>query len=182
MRDHAGHREGAHAEQDAGASKDARFTSLYRETFSKVFNYACYRLLDRVAAEEVTSDTFLRAYAAFDRFDPELASFSTWVIAIEKNCIINYLKRNKPTVPFEDVIEPVFASEDNRLDGLETDQLVLRALSVLDEHERELVFMKYQDEKRNVDIAEELGSNPSTVATQLARAVEKMRRALSSAE
>jgi len=63
-------------------------------------------------------------------------------------------------------------------EGVEDRDLVDQLLGVLGEHEREIVLMKYREGKRNVDIAQELGMNASTVSTELARALEKMRVSL----
>ena len=51
-------------------------------------------------------------------------------------------------------------------------------LGVLSPEERELVLLKYQEGLRNVDIAERLEMNASTVSTKLAHALTKMRVAV----
>ncbi|MBO4352682.1 MAG: sigma-70 region 4 domain-containing protein, partial [Eggerthellaceae bacterium] len=43
------------------------------------------------------------------------------------------------------------------------------------EEDRELVFLKYYEDKRNVEIAQILDMNPATVATRLRRALLTMR-------
>ena len=48
---------------------------------------------------------------------------------------------------------------------------------MLDDDERELVVLKFREDMRNVDIAQQLGMNASTVSTLLSRAVAKMRAA-----
>ena len=55
--------------------------------------------------------------------------------------------------------------------------LAERLFQSLDDVERELVRLKYYEGRRNVEIAEELGINASTVSTKLARALQKMRSA-----
>ena len=56
--------------------------------------------------------------------------------------------------------------------------LALRLLALLDDEERNLIAMKYNEGKRNVDIAQELNMNASTVSTKLANALAKMRAAV----
>ena len=48
-------------------------------------------------------------------------------------------------------------------------------LSFISEDDRELVFLKYYEGKRNVEIAQLLDMNPATVATRLRRALMTMR-------
>lgn len=50
-----------------------------------------------------------------------------------------------------------------------------RLLGCLDATERELIALKYMQGFRNVDIAEALDMNASTVSTMLARSLAKMR-------
>ena len=67
--------------------KPADLEALYRENFQRVYNYAYYRLLDPMMAEDLTSIVFVKAAENFDRFDPSKAKFSTGapVITIPSN-------------------------------------------------------------------------------------------------
>lgn len=155
-------------------AREREFERLYLQSYELVYNYVRYRMTDDTAAEDVIAEAFLSAARSFDRFDPRRAKFSTWVISIAKNCIINYYRKDKPTVPLEDVPTRAVATSgehDNVDDRLLVDQL----LGSLDDVERELVVLKYRDGMRNVDIARELHMNASTVSTKLANALSKMR-------
>ena len=159
----------------AHGSSRPSFEELYRENYSRVYAYACYRLLDRDLAEDIVSETFLKAARSFDSYDPERTKFSTWVFAIMRNCIIDHWRRIRPVYDIDDAPETVFATEDS-YEGLDdTAKITSQLLTVLDDAEREIVFLKYHDEKKNTEIADELGMNPSTVATKLSRALEKIR-------
>ena len=140
-----------------------------------VYNYVLRRMASREATEDIVSEAFLHAARSFDRFDPERAKFSTWVISIARNCIVDYCRRERPTAALEDVPEGTYATEDEVADQSDDQELVINLLRCLDDGERELVFMKYYEGKRNVEIAEALGMNASTVSTKLARAMAKMR-------
>lgn len=151
------------------------FATCYRENYSRVYNYVFYRLLDRSQTEDVVSEAFFRAARAFDGFDASKASFSTWVIAIAKNCIIDLFRRSHPSGNIEDIPERVFATEDSYDELDETHEEAVALLALLNEEEREIIYCKYYREMKNAEIAEELGLNASTVATKLSRALAKMR-------
>ena len=150
------------------------FERLYRESYGLVYSYIRARMNNDAAAEDVVSESFLKAARAFNRFDPARAKFSTWVVTIARNCMISHFRKERPSMSLDDAPEPI-ASDSHDLNAIEDRDLALQLLSVLDERERDLVLLKYQDEKRNVQIAAELGMNPSTVATNLSRALNKMR-------
>ena len=152
-----------------------RFTELYRESYSLVYNYVLFRMADRDAAETVVAEAFLKAARAFDRYDESRAKFSTWVIAIARNCMTDYRNAHKPTVDLDEVPPTHFAVVDAYPTVNEDAEFARALLKVLDDDERELVYCKYYLGLRNVDIAERLGMNASTVATKLSRALDKMR-------
>ena len=127
-------------------------------------------------AEDIVSEAFMFAARSFRSFDPSRAKFSTWVIKIAINCMNTYYRRERPTVDVDE-IAPILVSESSEEDVIDDRELVDRLLGVLDDDERELVVLKFREDMRNVDIAQQLGMNASTVSTLLSRAVAKMRAA-----
>lgn len=128
-------------------------------------------------AEDVVSEAFMKAARSFKSFDPARAQFGTWVTAIARNCMISHFRRERPVSSIDDVAEITLAVPGGQNEVDDRD-LVKQLLACLNDDERELVAMKYRDGMRNVDIAAELGMNPSTVSTVLACARAKMRACL----
>ena len=155
--------------------KPADLESLYRDNFQKVYNYAYYRVLDPALAEDLTSAVFVKAVSNFDRFDPSKASFSTWVMRIAHNTVVDYYRTRRDHANLDDLgaREPAADDEYPALDDHAEE--VARLLSFISEEDRELVFLKYYEDKRNIDIAQMLDMNPATVATRLRRALATMR-------
>ena len=158
----------------------ADFEALYRESFQKVYNYAYYRVLDPELAEDLTSVVFMKAIDNFDRFDPSKAKFSTWVMRIAHNTVIDHYRTRKVNAPLENLCEREPSCEDEYPALDERAEEVARLLSFISEEDRELVFLKYYENKRNVEIAQMLDMNPTTVATRLRRALATMRAHASS--
>lgn len=162
------------------AQADRRsFEHAYRTSYAQVYNYILRRMPNREAAEDVVAEAFLNAARFYHRFDPSRAKFSTWVISIARHCMSDYLEREADAVKLDDVPESTYAIESLHDELVGNQDLVLRMMTALDTDERELVFLKYYEGKRNVEIAEQLGLNPSTVSTRLSRALAKMRNAAS---
>lgn len=155
-------------------ASEQEFARLYTDSYKLVYNYVRYRMGGDEAAEDVVSEAYLQAARHFESYDPSRAKFSTWVIKIAINCMHTYKRKARPSAPLEDIPERLVAQGAAEGEVLNKDY-VDRLLSVLDESERELVLMKYHEGYRNVEIAEELDMNPSTVSTKLANALAKMR-------
>ena len=161
-------------------SKDVSFEELYLESYDVVYNYVSFLMAGSEGAEDVVSEAFMKAARYFQRFDPERAKFSTWVISIAQNCMKSHYRSKRPAVALDDVPESFF-SQPGGQETVDDKHLAAQLLEVLGEEERRLVYMKYYEGRRNTEIAEELGINVSTVSTKLARALERMRATLGKA-
>src|SRR5262249_20596582 len=68
------------------------FESLFREFQGPVYGWIMRIVRDRGAAEELTVETFWRAWNARARFDPT-REFGAWARRIASNLALNHLKR-----------------------------------------------------------------------------------------
>lgn len=160
----------------AVSDDEREFERLYRESYNLVYNYVYFRMPGSGAVEDVVAETFMQAARYYDRFDPARAKFSTWVISIAKNSVNSYYRKASNSVALEDVSEAAL-SVPGEQDLADDRALAEQLLRTLDDDERELVFRKYYLGMRNVEIAQELDLNASTVSTRLMRAMAKMREA-----
>ena len=71
------------------------FETLFREFQGPVYGWIMRMVRDRGAAEELTVETFWRAWNARARFDPQ-REFGAWARRIASNLALNHLKRRHP--------------------------------------------------------------------------------------
>ena len=68
-----------------------------------VFGMVVRMVGDAMDAEELTQDTFLRAFRCIGSYDPRRASLGTWLCRIAYRLTLDFLKRRRPlTVSIED--------------------------------------------------------------------------------
>ncbi len=158
------------------SARERDFERLYLESYSTVYGWVRVRMSCDADAEDVVAEAFLNAARSFDSFDPSRAKFSTWVTAIARNCMISHFRKQRPSTTLEDIPESLSAVSGGQ-DNVDDRLLVEKMLACLTDDERELIALKYREGLRNVEIAETLGMNPSTVATKLVRILAKMRTA-----
>ncbi|MDE5934683.1 MAG: RNA polymerase sigma factor [Muribaculaceae bacterium] len=128
-------------------------------------------------ADEVTDDTFIRAFSSISQFDPQKSAFTTWLMRIAHNTAISHLrKRRTETVPLECVPPDAIVSlsshdntEDPRISFLKN------AIARLDHEDRSIIHQFYYEEYSIEDIAYVIGKTPGATATRLHRIRQRLK-------
>ena len=93
----------------ARKSPDA-FAQLYDQYYPKIFGYVLRRSANLEAAQDITSETFLKALAKLWQFQWRNVSFSSWLYKIASNEINQYFRRAeyRKSVSLEELQEQGF--------------------------------------------------------------------------
>lgn len=75
---------------------------IYKTYFKAVFLYAMKLTGNEYIAEEITSETFLKAINNIDRFRGD-CDMRVWLCQIAKNTYLSYLKKNKRILSIDDL-------------------------------------------------------------------------------
>jgi RNA polymerase sigma-70 factor (ECF subfamily) len=159
------------------AAAEPDWDAVYSEQLPRVYNFFRYRLANAAVAEDLTSRTFEKAWAARARYRRDLAGFSTWLLSIARNVATDHLRAQRSYLPL-DAAEgvPTLATPHDEV-AKESDLARLGALmQQLSPREQELVSLKYGAEATNRTIAELTGLSESNVGTILHRVVQTLRR------
>src|SRR5215210_4070783 len=161
----------------SGASPSEAFEALYRRAFPRVYGYVATLLRDRAAAEEVTAQTFERAYRKRRSFRASRGSQEAWLFGIARNAALDELRRRKRRAALEADPEDVHsAGPDEQAGDALRRQAVRAALGRLAPRERELVALKFAGGLSHEEIGSVLGISASNAGTRLHRTLEKLRR------
>ncbi|MCM2576643.1 RNA polymerase sigma factor [Streptomyces meridianus] len=68
------------------------FASLYHDYRANVFRYTLARMRNPAQAEDITSETFIRAFQAIHNFTPTHVDIGAWFITIARNLTVDYAK------------------------------------------------------------------------------------------
>lgn len=148
--------------------------ALFEEFYPRLFNYMYYRTLNRAISDDLVGDTMVNIVRAYETFDASKGNLEAWVFRIARNTLFSFFRKNKETTDIDSIPESFVAYEEEPELEDSGDQ-VRKMLALLNDEERELVFLKYWEELSNKEIGERLGMNASTVSTKLWRATSKMR-------
>ena len=154
------------------------FEALYRRTFPRVYGYVASLLRDQGAAEDVTAQTFERAYRKQRSFRATRGSREAWLFGIARNAALDELRKRKRRAglhaELEDVSSPTPAEYAELTLRRET---VRAAIATLDPREQDIVALKFAGELSHAEIAKVLRISESNAGTRLHRALEKLRKA-----
>lgn len=136
-------------------------------------------------AEDILQEVFIKTYENLNDFDQDL-KFSSWIYRITYNHTISYYRKHKAkmqTLSLEDneVLIEKLRSEFNLTENVDKKILkekIQEFLSQLDKKYRDVLILKYLEDKDYNEISNILRKPPGTIATLLNRAKGKFREIL----
>ena len=165
------------------------FAELYDQYYPKIFGYVLRRTATLEAAEDITSETFLKALRKLWQFRWRNISFSSWLYKIATNEINQYFRKAeyKKSASLQELQEQGFeliSPHDPESELIEAQEKLKQYQDFLEIQERivrlpikyqEVIALRFFEEKQIKEIAEILGKKEGTIKSLLHRAVEKLR-------
>jgi RNA polymerase sigma-70 factor (ECF subfamily) len=157
------------------------FDQWFRDFQPVVYRYVRYRLSSREAAEDVTSQVFMKALRALDRYDAGRASPKTWLLRIARNAVTDHLRslrrRSSLHVSLDRVPDLVsnVPTQEERVLREERIETLLNASRELRPADQEILSLRYGAGLGNQEIAESLKISGNAVAVRLHRALTRLK-------
>lgn len=176
---------------------EAAFLEIMERHRGRIFGLVQQFLRNSADAEEITQDTFIRAYRGLGRFRGD-SSLATWLHRIALNLARNrywyfFRRRRQDTLSLDKPLgedESVSLSDflpgeaqDPRQESVtqEFAGLVAKCMERLDPRHREILIMRNIQNLSYGEISEALRINVGTVKSRIARARENLRKLLAEA-
>ncbi len=161
---------------------DTAFTVLVKKYHKPVHALVWRKIGDFHIAEEITQDTFLKAYQELATLKKP-QSFASWLYVIAANNCSTWLrKRRLSTEPFEDarLQEATYSgyvvAENERTEAEAQREVVKKLLAKLQESDRTVITLHYFGEMSSAEIGAFLGVSANTVRSRLRRAQQRLKR------
>ena len=179
--------------QKPGETEEQYFTRLMELSYRKIYNLLKAATKNTSQAEDLTQETFVRAYRAFSNYDKN-KSFDGWVHRIATNLFLD-LKRNQKRkislVSFSSLLTYDFelVSKDNSFEPVDespnaeqqiSNQLVshqlAQVLNTLDKDELDDFCSLSLGETSIKDLSEKYNAAPGTIRSRVHRTRKKLQR------
>ncbi len=154
------------------------FGNLVSEYRLPVYHLALRLLHSEAEAEDATQETFLRAFARFDSFQPD-RPLRSWLMSIAAHICIDQL-RHEAALPVGNLgaFEPVSDSQDPEITALahERDAELRQLLQSLSPEGQRLLILRYWDDLSYAEMSQAAGLSESAVKSRLHRARQQLGR------
>lgn len=160
------------------------FGELYDAYVDLVHRYISHRVGNHALAEDLTSETFLRALRRIGTFTWQGRDFGAWLVTIARNLIADHFKSSRykleQTIP--DILESGadFSSEgpENEVLAGITNATLLAAVRQLGAEQQECIVLRFLQGLSVAETAAILGKNEGAVKALQYRAVKALGRLL----
>jgi RNA polymerase sigma-70 factor (ECF subfamily) len=145
--------------------------ALYDRYSRPCYAFALRMLGSETDAEEVTQETFLRAWRSASGYDPARAGLLGWLLAITRNLCIDELRRRRRHLPSVAIDDAPAIPADDRTDlaaerAIDADR-VRAALASLPGDQRSAIELVYYHGLTSNEVGRLLGVPPPTVRSRL---------------
>jgi RNA polymerase sigma-70 factor, ECF subfamily len=148
---------------------------LYETYKNAIFLYLYRSTLNRHVAEDLTQDTFLKAFQALSSFRGE-SSLKTWLFRIARNTFINFSKRKQNSMEFQsDEIDKQFAQQQDLYKNSDDQHEIELTLLMLPENYRTYIILRDVNELTYEEVAVITNETIGQVKVGLYRARKKFR-------
>jgi len=166
-------------QQGFALDEEAGVRAAYRAHGTELFGFALRSLRDHGLAEEAVQETFLRAWRAADRFDPEIAPLRAWLYSIMRNVVVDMTRARAARPQISDGVAPAdLAVAADPFDKALVSWQVEEALRRLGDDHRRVLLETYYRARPYAEVASELGIPEGTVKSRVYYALRALRLAL----
>jgi len=158
---------------------ESAFVEAYGLFSPKIYRHALFRTSSPQTAEDIMSETFVRAWETVRVKAAELRHLKAFLYRIADNLIIDHYRKNaRAAVPISEDIEETLASGEDphaALDRTLQGERLQGLLKRLRPETRDLLVMRFIDDLPIEHIAERTGKKKNAVYVALHRAVKELK-------
>src|ERR1051326_5539178 len=160
------------------AQRDPReFGALYDRHFQQIYRFVYSRVREQTAAEDVTSEVFIKALKAMPRYQDTGRPFAAWLYQIAVNAIADRYRSLRPSQPLEDFHDLSIGGPELEEQAAQRDEIrrIWALVEELPHQQRTALVLKFQEDMKIEDIAVAMGKTPGAVKLLIHRGVTRLR-------
>jgi RNA polymerase sigma-70 factor (ECF subfamily) len=154
------------------------FGELYDRHVVRVYRHLYYMVGNAAEAEDLTAQTFLRAWEAIPRYQVRGAPFVSWLLRIAHNLGVSHLRSKRESSQLHDGIVDDKMRRDPESAYAQTadEELVREAILRLREEQRQVIILRFIEDLDYREVAEIIGKSVAAIRVIQHRALNSLRK------
>ena len=162
-------------EKAAGGNFGA-FGELYSIYLYRIYRYVFYQIKDRMTAEDITEEVFIKAWKAIGSCKGKEKTFSSWLYRIAHNHLINTLRCMKKFTSIEENNLIEITDPKQEIEANTEYQDLLEMITRLPKNQKQVVILKFIEGLDNREIGQIMGRNEGAIRVLQMRALSTLRQ------
>jgi RNA polymerase sigma factor (sigma-70 family) len=160
------------APRPARITTPATFAEVAEAHLDDVYGYLLYLSRNATVAEDLTGETFEKAFRLWRRFDPRRGNVKSWLLSIARTTALDSFRADERRRRREERAAPPDFHEDEIGEGLSPE--LEAALATLTAGEREVIALRVVLDLDGDTAARVLGISQTACSTRLSRALKRL--------
>ncbi|MBI2723516.1 MAG: sigma-70 family RNA polymerase sigma factor [Chloroflexi bacterium] len=154
------------------------FGELYDRHAVRVYRHIYYMVGNAAEAEDLTAQTFLRAWEAIPRYQVRGAPFVSWLLRIAHNLGVSYLRSKKESSELHDgIVDDTFRRDpESAYQQSAEEELVREAILRLREEQRQVIILRFIEDLDYREVSEIIGKSVAAIRVIQHRALNALRK------
>lgn len=154
------------------------FGELYDRHVVRVYRHIYYMVGNAAEAEDLTAQTFLRAWEAIERYQVRGAPFVSWLLRIAHNLGVSHLRSKRESSQLHDgmVDDKMRRDPESAYQQTAEEELVRAAILKLREEQRQVIILRFIEDLDYREVAEIIGKSVAAIRVIQHRALNALRK------
>ena len=154
------------------------FGQLYSIYLDKIYRYAMYQVKDKMTAEDITEEVFVKAWKAIGSCKGKGHTFSAWIYRIAHNHIINTFRNIQRCRSMEmgNIVE--LNGPEPEVETTPDQQELMEVVAELPQNQRQVVILKFIEGLDNQEIKKIMRKSEGAIRVLQMRALNTLRQKL----
>jgi RNA polymerase sigma-70 factor, ECF subfamily len=148
------------------------FAAAAEAHLDDVYGYLLYLSRNAALAEDLTGETFEKAFRVWRRFDPRRGNAKSWLLSIARTTALDWFRAEERRRRREERVAAPDVHEDAIGEGLSPE--LEAAIATLTAGEREVIALRVLLDLDGDTAARVLGISPTACSTRLSRALKRL--------
>lgn len=154
------------------------FADLYDRHVVRVYRHIYYLVNDAGEAEDLTAQTFLKAWEAIHRYKERGAPFAAWLLRIAHNLTVSFLRSKREHSALDEgyVDQKLHRNPEDALEQSSDEKSVRAAVLRLRDEQRQVIMLRFVEELDYREVAAVIGKSVPAVRVIQHRALGNLRK------